>query len=145
MKFSNIYTEYFFGKSKQGKEVVVCKLKAALCYSYENEAVYRAENQVVCGTEQNIFGNYEDFEFVGKAVLAEGDKYDKELGCKIAESKAKAAMFRKLSELNLKVADILDKAKDEVNASYTKAIKCLVKEVEHYDTLVKTVGTEESK
>ena len=140
MNFVDIQTEYFFGENKEGQKVVTCKLTAYLdCY---NNADINGATSIANAVAFKD-GDRGWYTFYGKTRLSKGDTYDEELGKKIAESKAKKAMFKKLLQFTKSVNDIITQLQDANIRQYEKFSYCLEKEIEHYANLTGNTAEEE--
>lgn len=143
VKFIDIDTEFFYGKNKNGQDVVVCKLTGYLSKSNRSmpygieEIIDHLINNAICTDKNDVYAS-PDYVFTGKAVLAKGDVFDMDKGKKLAEAKAKKAMFAKECALSSRIICTLMGLTDLAAFELEKRRTILDKEKAHYSELLKT-------
>lgn len=143
IKFKNVEMTYHFGESKSTqKKTVVCELTADLSINHagndytDNAVSYLLDSILKKDLKENKFGYFDtQYKFIGKAVLAEGDEYDEELGKKIAESKAKKKLFAKELKLNAEFIKTLQKLYAQTDEFFIKRVNTFEQEAAHYEAL----------
>ncbi len=133
MKFTITDTQYFEGISKHGKNVVVCKL-----YGYWSESLKTNKDVIDDLESSKVLSKNSSMPFwavnhciEAKAICNDDDVYDFEVGKRIAESKAKAKMFKETARTNADIIDTLEAALGAAKKELEKNERCYLKEVDH--------------